>query len=182
MNGEYINKRMLYTSVEKKIKSMYESQWHDKINRVSNNGTQGNKLRTYSTFKENFDIENYLLLCSLKSERSAFSKLRISAHRLRIETGRHTRPKIDSDKRYCAHCNDLSVKDEKHFILICKLYTEERKIFLSKLKEKLPFVCLSNPETLFKTILNCYNGDTEVCNMIVKYTKQCMDKRDAIMA
>jgi hypothetical protein len=181
MNGEYVNKRMLYTSVEKNMKSIYESQWHDKINRASNNGIEGNKLRTYCTFKEKFEMENYLLFGSSKTERSSLSKLRISAHRLRIETGRHTRPKIDSDKRYCVYCNDLSVEDEKHFMLSCKLYTEERKLFLSKLKEKLPSICLSNSEALFKIILSCYNGDAEVCNMIIKHIKQCMDKRGVSM-
>jgi hypothetical protein len=156
---------------------MYENQWLAKINRTSDNGKDGNKLRTYCTFKTKYALENYLLTCDSKFERSAFAKLRISGHRLRIETGRHVRPKIDPDKRYCIHCNDLSIEDERHFILKCKLYTEERNDFFLELKKILPDVCLLNSESLFKVILNCYQGDTEVCKIVTKHVKQCMDKK-----
>ena len=49
------------------------------------------KLRTYCKIKEHFRHEDYL--DDLKfCERRLVTKLRISAHNFRIETGRHTRP------------------------------------------------------------------------------------------
>ena len=178
MNGDSVNVKMLCSSIERKMKKMYENQWLAKINKTSINGTEGNKLRTYCKFKKQFNLENYLLSSNSKSERSLFSKLRVSAHRLRIETGRHVRPKIEVDKRYCTYCNDFSIEDEKHFILDCKLYADERKNFLLKLKNILPGICISNSESLFNIVLSCYNGDTEVCGVVLQYVRQCMNKRE----
>ena len=49
--------------------------------------------------------------------RKFFSRLRTSAHNLRIETGRHTFPRTPLEARLCRHCNIL--EDEMHFTLFC---------------------------------------------------------------
>ena len=45
---------------------------------------------------------------------------------LAIETGRHDKPKIAKEERKCRYCNLDEVEDEKHFLLKCPLYNEER--------------------------------------------------------
>ena len=61
------------------------------------------KLRTYCKIKEHFRYEDYL--DDLKfCERSLVTKLRISAHNFRIETGRHTRPITPLEERNCMQC------------------------------------------------------------------------------
>ena len=45
------------------------------------------------------------------------SRLRISAHNLRIETGRHVVPKIPLNERLCKHCKVID--SELHFLLQC---------------------------------------------------------------
>ena len=68
-------------------------------------------------------MEKYLLSVSDKNVRSSVTRLRISAHELKIETGRHHKPyKIAADERYCIFCNDNSIENEIHFILTCKHY------------------------------------------------------------
>ena len=53
------------------------------------------------------------------------SRLRISAHSLRIEslTGRYSLPTpIHADKRYCWFCTNQLVEDKLHFLFDCNLY------------------------------------------------------------
>ena len=65
------------------LKSVYGTLWVNHINNYQS------KLRSYCTFKKSFNLENYILMFS-RNIRSSFSKLRISAHSLMIEKGRHT--------------------------------------------------------------------------------------------
>ena len=49
----------------------------------------------------------------------AVARLRMSAHILAIETGRHVRPKICKDLRIHKNCDLEEVEDESHFLLKC---------------------------------------------------------------
>jgi hypothetical protein len=64
---------------------------------------ESKKQKTYSsTFKKNFVLENYIALTSLEKRRD-FTKLRISAHKLHIESGRYYKPKIPRDRSGDVH-------------------------------------------------------------------------------
>ena len=55
------------------------------------------------------------------------TKLRVSSHRLSIESGRWTKPNSTPlRERNCLFCNLL--KDEYHFVLKCNLYNTLRKL------------------------------------------------------
>jgi hypothetical protein len=62
----------------------------------------------------------------------------MSAHSLRLETGRYERKpnkenkliKIVREERTCLYCNNNDVEDEMHFLLKCPLYSIERNIFM----------------------------------------------------
>ncbi len=71
-----------------------------------------NCSRTNSSFK----IISYV---SRRVIRKHFCKLRISAHKLAIETGRYTVPKTLPDDRYCLLCKHGSVESEYHFLSQC---------------------------------------------------------------
>ena len=52
--------------------------------------------------------------------------MRVSSHRLCIETGRWSKPaKIPISDRKCFKC--LQIEDEFHFIIECNLYKDQRK-------------------------------------------------------
>ena len=72
------------------LNNIYDALWLDIIRLP-----QG-KLRTYALFKREFSLENSAVLLS-KPLRSAFCKLRISAHTLMIERGRYFSPKLPAD-------------------------------------------------------------------------------------
>jgi hypothetical protein len=51
------------------------------------------------------------------------TRLRTSAHPLRIETGRYNLPApTPADERYCWFCTNQFVEDELHFLFDCELY------------------------------------------------------------
>ena len=61
----------------------------------------------------------------------AFSKLRMSSHRLAFESGRWVRPtRIPIDERKCSLCQVL--EDEYHFVLECNVYAELRYKYIPK--------------------------------------------------
>ena len=78
----------------------------------------GFKLRTYAKFKTTFNLKNYLLSIKCINSRILFTKLRISAHDLLIETGRYTKPKktpVENNR----FCKSNKIEDEPHFIHHC---------------------------------------------------------------
>ena len=64
-------------------------------------------------------------------KKKAFTKLRLSNHNLEYEKGRYRncRP----EQRFCRHCNDGSIEDEKHFVMKCKLYQADRACLFQKI-------------------------------------------------
>ena len=68
----------------------------------------------------------YLEKVNIRKFCQAFSRLRMSSHRLEIEPGRWTRPNSTPlDDRKCNLCNVL--EDEFHFVLECNMFVEFRK-------------------------------------------------------
>ena len=55
-------------------------------------------------------------------------KYRISAHSLKIETGRYCN--VDKENRLCTLCNNKIVEDEYHVILECNRYSDVRKLYI----------------------------------------------------
>ncbi len=91
------------------------------------------KLRTYKLFKQEYNLENYLL--QLKDLRyiKVLIKFRISSHSITIETARYEREKLQcgkivklhASKRVSKICNLGKVEDEQHFIKECPAYKLE---------------------------------------------------------
>merc|ERR1712002_1013117 len=83
-------------------------------------------LRTYRLFKSEFKMSAHLVNVRNPSYRNAINKIICSSHLLNIERGRHTNPKTPLEQRKCINCN--CIEDEIHFIIVCDLYTSERKL------------------------------------------------------
>ena len=43
-----------------------------------------------------------------------------------VERGRYFSPKLPRDERFCSTCSDNKIEDEKHFIIDCDFYNQER--------------------------------------------------------
>ena len=68
--------------------------------------------------------------------RIALTKLRLSNHKLAIETGRYSRPFKKPAERTCPICK-IEMEDEYHFLNICPAYQEKRSSLLDYLKKGL---------------------------------------------
>ena len=109
----------------KKLLEMFHATTH-------NVAQTSSKMKTLALLKSTPGREQYLSAVTNSKHRTALTRLRLSAHRLEIETGRYTVPKTEAANRYCVHCqfNGINaVEDEIHFLIKCPM--------LNKLREEL---------------------------------------------
>ena len=101
---------------------MFKQSWYSDIanNRV---------LTLYKNYKLSFDYELYLNILPNKL-RVAISRLRLSSHQLRIETGRYSQNKVHRAQRICTLCNKSDIEDEYHFVLVCPVYSILRQKYI----------------------------------------------------
>jgi hypothetical protein len=119
--------------LRKHLQEEFKSYWHEMVHTdfAKTSKTGNNKLRTYKLFKPHFGKEKYLELCD-PTLRRALSQLRLSAHKLKIETGRYSSQNqyVPPANRICQNCDLSTTEDEKHFLLHCSRYSAERvKLF-----------------------------------------------------
>ena len=78
-------KKISKNSLNRQIKEGFLELWKNQMKQYSEG-----KLRTYTTVKVHFGFENYLSVMGNFEHRRCLTKLRISAHRLHIETGKYS--------------------------------------------------------------------------------------------
>ena len=161
------------------IQTTYASSWFKLLNCDSqpqrNNQVARSKLRSYCLFKRSLTMETYLISSSNFDRRRDFTKLRISAHKLRIETGRHTRTPVET--RLCNHCNLREVEDERHFILYCTKYAELRANLFTKLNSFTSLNQMSDDER-FLFIMSYNKGDSEIFEIVGNFVSECFLARE----
>ena len=82
------------------------------------------KLRTYTTFKDSLETENYVKYNLTRKERSFIAQLRLGILPMRIKTGRYE--KLAPECRLCEFCTANEIENEEHFIFKCKLNEKSR--------------------------------------------------------
>ena len=169
----------VWSSISSEIDNLYIERWSNEISPQPTLGRAStSKLRTYAKFKQHFSLENYLLVQKSKPVRAEFTKLRISAHKLMIESGRYHKPnKIPIEERFCMICEDGSIEDEFHFVCQCKGYNQERITFFSKISSIFPDFEGLNSDEKFICIMTCFEGDSEAALLITKFIQHCVGMR-----
>ena len=157
-----------YINLKPKLEYKFAAEWYNKINNETSR-----KLKTYSSFKNEFIIEDYITLQPLKQRRQ-LTKLRISAHSLMIETGRYK--KIAPASRLCPLCNLNEIENEEHFLLRCPLYSNLRKSLFDKLHD-LP----TENNQLLLSIINLKDQDTLSSKLICQYIDDAFSLRRITM-
>ena len=113
-------------------------------------------MDTYCLLKQRFGFENYIRDVNIRTHRIILSKMRISNHRLAIETGRFS--KTPRNERLCLFCkannNFSEIEDEQHVLLRCSRYTEIRKDLFDRVRKCCPTIDLLNDENKFMYLLN----------------------------
>ena len=135
------------------------------------------KLNFYFKIKTNYSPSAYLDLTRKNPSRKTLVKLRISSHKLRIETGKYDN--IPRDERLCNLCNCNRIEDETHFLLDCPSFSSIRDMFFSKLEPKIPFVRLQSHESLLSHLMN--STDYFINIQLISFISTCFELRDKLI-
>ena len=160
------------------MKDSYSQYWKTCLFDDSKNAVNCNKLRTYRTFKVDYEREMYLLINDLpKTHISSFAKFRVSAHSLEIEKGKHK--KLLLTERICPLCKS-SVETEIHFLLHCQPLSEQRNNFYKELEEITPIFNSMSDNEKFYYILQ--NREYDVLYICISYVHKMFEARDIILS
>ena len=106
---------------KQRLKDNFIQKWNADLNNSS-------RAIFYKTFAS-FDFKLYLNVINISKYREAFTRLRVSSHRLEVEVGRWAKPNsIPFDNRLCRQCGVL--EDEYHFLIECKSHIDIRKQYI----------------------------------------------------
>ena len=157
---------------EEKLKKytwqIFDTIWKEKL-------AASIKGETYRGFKTQKEYEPYLDQLSRKLRR-VMTKFRLSDHKLMIEEGRHCRPKIPRENRFCKFCNTM-VEDEQHMLIDCKLYGNRAKWF-DKIIEKCPNFSTLNSHQKFIFLMS--QQDEQLVKETAEKISQWLSLRDLI--
>ena len=150
--------RQLYKTLNDMYIKIYEQAQKDIMSSINNSDLQP-KLRTYKLFKLDFRLEPYLTMNFEKHIYSSIAKFRTSSHHLRIETGRHDRPFIPADQRFCLKCASGEVEDEIHHLINCQSLSDKRNILFNIAGKQIDNFQNKNPLEKFLSILTSKDRD-----------------------
>ena len=94
--------------------------------------------RNSSEIKMSFGAESYLDDIRCRKIRSSMTSLRVSAHKLEVESGRYCKPSVPRNMTYCSLClskGKYVVGDEYHMVIECEHFNAPREAMYSKVME-----------------------------------------------
>ena len=128
------------------------------------------KLRTYSTFKENYDTEPYVYKVYNRSHRSLLSQFRCGILPIKIETGRYTQ--IPIEYRLCILCEENVIEDENHFLFECNFYKTIRNTYFQRFRENCKYFDVMNYENRLRYLMSAL-----VVKLTAEFIYLCYCKR-----
>ena len=135
------------------------------------------KLEFYNVFKDSYTPSIYLDVTRKNPNRKTLVKLRISNHKLNIETGRYD--KISRCDRICPVCS-LDIEDEIHFLFDCAKYSSIRDDFFNKIANRIPNYKHIPISTLIIQLMN--STDYYLNKQLVQYVTSCLEMRDNLLS
>ena len=121
LNQSVGNKNAFLALVKQRLSDNFVQNWNDRLNGSS-------RARLYRHF-DVFQYKPYLDVVTVKSLRYALTRFRVSSHKLEIEAGRWTRPRVTPlENRLCSSCHVL--EDEYHFLVVCSKYESLRQRYI----------------------------------------------------
>ena len=151
------------------VKQSFIQSWKCDLSNITANPS----LRTYSTFKNEFKPEPFLSLIKKPKYVTAFSRFRAGSHTLEVERGRYTNPRTPLHERLCNTCSEI--EDEKHFLISCKLYQDERITLFDKICKLYPLFSLLNDQQKFVYLMS--NIEEQLLTWVAKFIHDSMHKR-----
>ena len=144
---------------------MFKQCWYNGI-------ANSRSLSMYKNFKQTYEFEHYLNVLPSKL-RIPLSRLGLSAHQLRIETGRYAQNRVARALRLCTPCNKSDIEDEFHFVLLCPSYNQIRRKYIRPYYYQRPSV--------HKLIMLMQNTQRSSLNNLGKYVYEAFALRRALL-
>ena len=134
-----VSKKVFKTIIKQTLIDQHLQKWCTAMN-------ESNKGRMYSTFKENINLESYLLDLK-KNDYLKLLKFRTGNHHFPVETGRWSGTDI-SERKYqlCQLCDK---GDEFHYLMKCPFFNDQRQLYIKRYYYTRPNI------VKFKELLNC---------------------------
>ena len=104
------------------LTSYFVQEWYGSLD-------QSVVLEEYRHFKHSFTYEYYLDVVPYDI-RFYITRIRLSAHSLRMQTGRYGQNRIPRHERFCMLCYSNELEDMYHFICVCPSFVEIRNKYL----------------------------------------------------
>ena len=163
----------LANEIHKRSKEIFEQKilCHLEEKRDKSEG----KLVFYSKLKSKYGKELYLELQNVKN-RNVIRNIRISTHKLNIETGRYQG--IERDKRFCDLCKLNKTESEEHFLIECPIFDDERELFLNYINENTNMYTKKLNIHIIRTIMT--TDDLSILNAFGRHLRNCFDIRKRI--
>ena len=124
-----------------------------------NDNQKNPKLRTYKLLKNELRLEPYLNYNFPKYVYRSIARFRLSSHNLNIELGRHKRPFLPADERFCTRCNCDLVEDEFHCLMVCTHWNDIRAELFETVFNLIENFSVLTPRAQFLSIMNSKNND-----------------------
>ena len=159
------------TRVEVSLKRFYADHWRTTIG-------HGSKTLLYRELERNLSLCRYLEDVKCKKLRHAFTKLRISAHPLAIETGRYTKPITERVNRLCKLCNNGTVEDEEHFLIICPTFLHQRSCLWKEIGTSCPNFPMLPP---WHQTVYLLSTEGKLALAVAKYCANSLHLRDSML-
>ena len=133
------------------------------------------KMKMLNLLKETPGKETYLTKVTNSKHRIAMTKLRLSGHRLEIETGRYAN-NTEAKDRLCPYCKFIGqtvVEDEIHFLIKCPMSKEIRENTLSS-------HILEDSQTTDEEKFSSFMSDSETNDLrkTAKFIYQAFEERE----
>ena len=161
MLNMYTNSEEQNLNINNKIFQVLSDQFHQNSFEAINYETS--KLRTYATFKKEIGMEKYLTIIKNPEVRKSVTKLRLSNHNLRIETGRHHN--LPKHQRTCPICL-TAIETEEHFLFHCPAYEPIRNTFIRNFQLRNQQFTYCNPNDRLAYVMS--HLSIEVANYIFR--------------
>ena len=158
------NVNYFLTIVKQRLNDQFMQNWKNRL-------TMSSRATFYEPISE-FRFQPYLNIINVTKFRTAVTRLRVSSHRLEIETGKWHKPnKIPRVDRKCSECNLL--EDEYHLLFECVLYNDLRKQYFK------PY--FSRRSSMFKTINLMKSDNTKDIKNLATYVFKAFELRTSLL-
>jgi hypothetical protein len=122
INPQIVNINCFLQHFKQKVIDCFLQTWHASKENSS-------VLEVLNTIKHTFEYESYLDKIP-NTLRFYLTRIRISAHSLRVQTGRYEQNRTPRDRRVCLCCNNGVLENEYHFIIQCTAFDECRSKYI----------------------------------------------------